>query len=317
MVVLLAQHALFDYSLIQKSARYARSAPIGVPFLTYQLKVLPRLVETALLHPQRFIPWVALFYGFPMMVAAMLDVDKDDLDKLKMALPEWLQEKGHALILPYKDKLGRFQVADLGYYMPWGNWTELGHNVAKGELGSAVQTAGIFSGPITDIIVAIKTGKDPFTKQDIWNKGDPPQRQFVAIMNYVWNMAMPPFLTDRGLISPMGLIDPAYGGKAVQAYTGTTNKIGEPRATAEQAMLYMAGVNLRAITPEYTRAQNLKKMAREIQDVKMAMMYKLYDQSLSAEQRKDVATEYSSELVRRAEKLKQYAKASEISPTLH
>lgn len=312
----LAQNALFDYSLIQKSARYARSAPIGIPFLTYQLKVLPRLIETALLHPQRFLPWVALFYGFPMLVASMLGVDKDDLDRLKMAMPDWLQDKGHALILPYKDDNGRWQVVDMGYFVPWSNWTQLAGNVFEGDAGKAIQTAGIFSGPITDMIVAIRTGTDPFTNKPIWAAGDPPEKQMASIMNYIWDMGAPPFLTDHGLLSPMGLLDTAYGGKAVQALTGTTDKFGSPRATAEQAALYLAGININAITPENTREQNVKTMTRGLQDVKTQMRYKLEDQSLSVDQRKDLAAQYAQEIVRRTSKLQQYLKDSVISPAL-
>ena len=314
--VALAQKALFDYSLVHKSVRYARSAPIGVPFLTYSIKVLPRLIETAMLHPQRFIPWVALFYGFPMIVASMLGVDKDDLDKLKMAMPEWLRDKGHAMILPYKDDQGRWQIVDLGYFMPWTSWTQLAGNVASGQPGKAVQTAGIFSGPITDIIVAIKTGKDPFTGRDIWNKGDPAERQLVSMMNYVWNMAAPPFITDRGLLSPMGLLDQAHGGKAIQAITGTTNKYGEPRSTEIQAMLYLAGINVQAITPEFTRAQNLKNMQRELIDTKTMLMQKLQDRALDPEQRKELVKEYAGEIVQRTAKLQKYLRDSQIAPML-
>ncbi|CAK0755462.1 hypothetical protein CCP3SC15_2070004 [Gammaproteobacteria bacterium] len=314
--VIAAQEALFDYSLIQKSARYARSAPIGIPFLTFQIKVLPRLIETALLHPQRFLPWVALFYGFPMMVASMLGVDKDDLDRLKLALPEWLHDKGHALIMPYKDDAGRWQVIDLGYFMPWANWTQLAGNLASGEMGKAVQTAGVFSGPVTDIIVAIRTGKDPFTGREIWNKGDPPERQLISIMNYVWNMAVPPFMTDHGLASPMGLLDKQYGGKAVQAAEGTTNKYGEPRSTSLQAALYLAGINLNAITPEITRANNVKVMKREMQDAHTAMMNKLKDRSLTKDEQQEIVKEYATEITRRAAKLQKYAKESAIAPRL-
>ena len=310
------QKWLFDYSLIQKSARYARSAPIGIPFLTFQLKVLPRLIEVAALHPQRLIPWVSLFYGMPMLTAMMLGVDKDDLDKLKKAMPQWLQDKGHALILPYKDDNGRWQVVDLGYFMPWTNWTQLAGNIAAGEAGKAAQTAMIFSGPITDIIVAVKTGKDPFTGRDILNKGDTPGRQVVSLINYVWNMGAPPFLTDHGLLSPMGILDQAYGGKAVQAITGTTNKFGEPRSTAEQAMLYLGGVNLYGLTPEYSRATNLQQMKRDLQDVKTTMVQKLQDRSLSAEQRRAIAQDYADEVMQRAAKMQKYVRESAIAPSL-
>lgn len=314
--VLESQRWMFDYSLVQKSVRYARNAPIGIPFLTYQLKILPRLIEVAALHPQRFLPWVGLFVGFPMMTAAMLGVDKDDLDKLKKAMPQWLQEKGHALILPFKDDEGRWQVVDLGYFMPWSAWLQVGSQVTTGELGKAVQSAGIFGGPITDIIIAIKTGKDPFTGKDIFAKGDPPERQLAALINYMWGMAMPPIVTDRGLVSPMGILDSAYGGKLVQAITGETNKQGEPRATVEQALMYAAGLSTYGLTPEYSRQTNLQAMTRDMQDVKRQMGYKLQDRSLSEDRRREIATEYAEEILRRATKMQKYIQESKIAPAL-
>ena len=136
------------------------------------------------------------------------------------------------------------------------------------------------------------------------------------MMNYVWNVGAPPILTDRGLLSPMGLADKAYGGRLVQAATGTTNKFGEPRSTATQAVLAGLGLNIYAITPENTRAQNVQSMTREMQDVRTRMRQQLQDRSLSEAQRKSVATEYAQEIVRRTTKLQKYLLDSAIDPRL-
>ncbi|MBI3935747.1 MAG: hypothetical protein HY323_02115 [Betaproteobacteria bacterium] len=311
-----AQKWLFDYSLVPKSVRYARSAPIGMPFITFHYKVLPRLLEIAVLHPQRFLPWVALYYGLMYAAAAAFGVDDDDIDKLKKALPEWLQKRGFAAVLPYKDELGRVQVVDLGYFFPWSMWTEAGGALAKGEFMEALKTLGIFSGPITDIIVAMKTGKDPFTQRDIVQAGDPPARQIAALVNYVWDMAMPPIVSSRGFLSPMGLLDKAYGGKLTQAVTGTTDKFGSPRATVEQAILGTVGVNLYALDPDSTRAQNLQHMTFELEKVRTRLKRQLEDQGLTAERRRELVTEYFAEIKRRQEKLQQYIRESEVHPKL-
>lgn len=300
-----AQKWLFDYSLVSKSVRYARNAPIGVPFLTFQVKVLPRLLETAALHPQRFLPWVALLYGLPMAVAAMFDVDDDDLEKLKQALPDWLRERGHTLLLPWKDERGRWQVFDVGYFFPWAMWSELGANIRKGELSDAVMTAGLLSGPVTDLVVAVKTGKDPFTKRDIWLPNEPPRQQVTSLLNYLWSLAAPPFLTDRGAL-----------GHTVRAYTGETNKYGDPRSTLGQAALRLFGVNLYAMHPEQTRAQNARRMQFEIDDMGRNLRMRLQDRSLSKEAREKLIAEYRGEIKRRSVELRDYLKASEIHPNL-
>jgi len=300
-----AQKWLFDYSLVAKEVRYLRNAPIGVPFLTFQVKVLPRMAEVALLHPWRFLPWAALLYGMSYALAAGYDVDDDDLEKLKQALPDWLRERGHTMLLPFKDAQGRWQVLDLGYYFPWTNWTELARNIKAGEVGKAVQTAGLFSGPVTDLIVAIKTGRDPFTDRDIWKAGDPPARQAMALLNYLWTMGAPPFLTSMGFV-----------GHATRAYTGETNRYGDPLSTPTQAALRLFGVNIYALEPEQSRAANIRKQQFEIGEVRTAAKQKLLDRSLSPERREAISEEYQTEARRRQEKLLKYIRESGIHPNL-
>ena len=307
---------MFDYSLVSQGVRYARNAPIGVPFITYVYKVLPRLLEVALLHPWRALPWVGLMYGLGAAAASAFGVGDDDLEKLKKALPDWLQKRGSAAFLPYKDDMGRVQAIDLGYFFPWSQWQEFVAAIAHGEPGEAVQAAGLFSGPITDLIVAMKTGQNSFTKKPIWNEGDPTARQAADIANYVYDMAMPPFLGSHGVLSPMGLLDPQYGGKAVQAATGTSNKFGDPRATAEQAALALVGVNLYALDPDHTRVQNILKLKREEQDSEARLRQQLQDKGLNDERRQALVKEYYAEIDRRAKKLAQYISDSEVHPNL-
>lgn len=301
-----AQKWLFDYSLVSKNVRYARNAPVGVPFLTFQIKVLPRLLEVAVKHPQRFIPWVALFAGWPLLWAMMAGDDEDDYDTLQKSLPKWLQERGHALILPYKDEEDRWQVIDLGYFMPWSMYTDVARDVARGEVMEGAQTLGIFSGPITDVIVATKTNIDPFTKREIVDPGDPASRQFAATANYVWDLMMPPIFTSKGLISPMGLIDKEYGGKLVSAATGRTNKYGDPTATATQAATYPFGLNIYSIEPNNAIAQNMSRLEYEINQTEQTLKRKLNNRALSDESRTEIVKEYTEEMQRRSEKAAEY-----------
>ena len=302
---LAAQEALFDYSLVSQNVRYLRNAPLGMPFVTFSVKVLPQLLSVARHHPERFIPWVALAYGLPALVAAMLDVDDDDLEKLKKALPQWLQDRGHAYVLPVKDGNGRWQVVDLGYFFPWTAWTQPVQTAAQGEAGKTVQALGMFSGPLTDIIIAVMTGRDSFTGREIVQPGDPPQRQYLQMVNYMWSMAMPPIVTDHGA-----------AGHAIRAFTGETNRWGDPLSSAGQAALRAVGVNLYAIHPETSRTQEIRRRMREIYDVGSRMRQRLQDRGLDADQRRDLVLEYRDEMRRRQEKLNEYMEKSEIAPEL-
>jgi hypothetical protein len=300
-----AQKWLFDYSLVHRNVRFLRNNPIGVPFLTFMVKSAPRMAEVALLHPWRFLPYAAILYGMAYAVAAMYDVDDDDLEKLKKALPEWLQERGHAMLLPYKDEQGRWQVLDLGYFFPWTQPVEIFNQVKEGEVGKAVKSAGLLSGPLTDLIVAARSGKDPFTGRDIYKAGDPPTRQAYAIMNYLWTMAAPPFLTEKGAL-----------GHGIRAATGETNKFGDPISTPGQAALRLIGINVYAMNPEQSRAANMRKQEFEINEVRQAAKDQLQNRALTPEKRSTLINEYNEETKRRAGKLQQYIKDSQIHPNL-
>lgn len=273
---------------------------------TFQYKVLPRLAEVALLHPQRLIPWVTLFAGWPLLWAALAGEDDDEYERLQKAMPKWLQERGHAMILPHKDDEGRWQVVDLGYFMPWSMYTDLLGDMSRGELGEAAQTAGLFSGPVTNVIVAMKTGKDSFTGRDIMDPGDPPGRQFVSALNYTYDMMMPPIISSRGLASPIGLLDAEYGGKIVQAATGRTNKYGDPTATATQTALYPIGINLYSLEPQHSTAQNVLRLKYEADQTELALKRKLQNRGLNDEARREIVQEYTDEIIRRNEKINEY-----------
>ena len=301
-----AQKWLFDYSLVPKSVRYLRNAPVGMPFLTFQYKVLPRLAEVAVLHPQRLLPWVELCAGWPLLWAMMAGEDDDEYKRLQKSMPTWLQERGHAMILPYTDDDGRSQVLDLGYFMPWSMYTDVVGDLGRGEIGDAAQTLGIFSGPVTSVIVAMKTGKDPFTGRDIMAPGDPPGRQFAAATNYAWDMMMPPIVSSRGLVSPMGLVDPEYGGKLVSAATGRTNKFGDPTTTGTQAALYPFGLNVYSIEPQHATAQNTLRFKYEADQTELALKRKLQNRGLDEEAQREIVQDYTDEIRRRTEKINEY-----------
>lgn len=302
---LAAQEALFDYSLVSKNVRYLRNAPMGMPFLTFAVKVAPLLLKTARHHPERYLPWVALAYGLPALLAAAFDVDDDDIEALKKALPDWLQDRGHAYVLPWKDDTGRWQVLDMSYFFPWSAWTEPIRLAAEAEPGKTVQALGLFSGPLTDLITAVMTGRDSFTGREITTPGDPPKRQLLQIINYLWTMAMPSIITERGAV-----------GHAIRAATGETNRFGDPLSTAGQAALRVVGVNIYAVHPEQSREQNLRKMIREMEETEYALRRRLYDRSLTPEAAEKLTLEYMEERARREEKFLKYQSESEVHPNL-
>ena len=276
---------LFDYSLVAPGVKYLRNAPIGIPFITFMSKVLPRLVEVAVTKPWRFTPYVAIAYGMQAAVAGMLDVDDDDLDKLREALPEWIREKQHVYFLPYKDDAGRWQVVDLGYFFPWTQWTTFAEDVGEGDLWKAMRGSGILGGPLPDLIVALKTNVDPFTQRPIIDKYADPSEKVAQMFGYLYQMAMPPWLTQRGT-----------AGKLYSALSENVDKFGLPKATVKQAGLSMAGINLSGFDPALTRGQNLKRMDFEISEVQRQAKSELQNKNLSDSEREEIREKFKKRI---------------------
>ena len=294
-----------DYSLVPPSVQYLRNSPIGIPFITYTYKVLPLLLEVALTKPWRFAPYFAMFGALHVTMTSMYGVSGDDLEALKKALPEWMHDRGHAYVLPFKDDKGRWQVIDLGYIVPWGMVTDAVNAGGQGDPAGLMRATGVFGGPVPDLLAAIKTGIDPFTKRPIMDPRDPPAKQAADLMSYLWRMAAPTWVTDIGAAS-----------KLYDTINGVPNRRGEPGLTGTQAGLRFVGLNVYPLEPEKTRATNIRQMQFEIRDIQARMRWAMRDQSLSPEARERVRLRYQSHLGEKVSQMREYTKQSTLAPQL-
>jgi len=294
---------LFDYSQVGKTLRWARRAPIGAPFLTFTIKVLPRIVETMLLHPQRMIPYVALAWGLPYAIAALTGVDPDDQEELKKRLPEHWQRKGHVYMLPFKDATGRWQFVDVSYYLPWSMWQEAIHELKNAELTQAAKSLGLLSGPIPDLMIAAATGKDQFTGRDIAPAGAPPDIQWLARLTYVMDMALPPIISSHGFVG-IDLGDPVswISGKLTDALKESTARGGEQRTTVGQAVAGALGATTRGVG-EADLGARIRQMRFEVNETRKELRRQLADQSLTPAQREKLTLKYTDEIMRRQQKI--------------
>jgi len=301
-----AQEAVFDYSLVPPTVKYLRNAPIGAPFVTFAYKAAGKMAKVAVETPWRFAPYVALTWAMTEILEQMYDVDEDDLDSLMLALPKWLEEKGGAYLLPFKDEHGRWQAVDLGYMFPWQMLNDAMGKAGKGDIGGTVAALGLFEGPLADLITALKTNIDPFTSRPIANKADPPAKRVRDTMTYLWRMAAPGWLTDIGL-----------AGHVANSLLGTGQKAnGEPVLTPGQVALRAVGINVYPIEPERTRASNIKSMGYEISQTTARRNKATRDRSLSPDQRKRAVKEYNDYLQVLRHRRTEYSKASKIHPNL-
>ena len=301
-----AHAALFDYSLVPKSVRYLRSAPVGMPFASFYYFALGKMLQVAIKHPMRMAPYAALPFMMSSLIAAEYDVDEEDVEKLKQALPGFVRERGNAYFLPWKDKHGRWQAVNIGYFFPWAMFTELYNEAVKGDAGEFLSSTGLLGGPLPDLIAAVKTNRDSFTKREIATPGDPGAKQVADVMLYLWRMAAPTWVTDVGV-----------AGHAYRTLTGAVNpKTGDPLLDWGQVAGRMVGFNVYPINPEESRQKNLRGMKFDINKIVRQRARRLKNVNLNDRQRGRIKKQYNDLIAQRHMQMSDYAKASGVHPNL-
>ena len=298
-----AQEYLFDYSDVPGWVRKTRTSPFGIPFITFQYKVLPVLMKTAINNPLKFAPYVALSYAMPHLMMSAFDIDDDEYDSIKASVPEYLRGNPGLMPLPYRDDQGRLKFLDTSFLYPWGAFTGIGSKMIDAgkavsgkrdytqggfELSDVFTTFGMFGGPGWSLVSGVLYNKDPFTEQPIVNAHDP---------WWIANAEEKPFynrgkLTDafywsaNQYILP-GFLNTDYGAvkKLLDATSGTRKATGLETDTVNQALLRMIGLNVINVDPAQIRV-SLYYLDRERSKVISNINRVARDQSLNPAERR-------------------------------
>lgn len=298
-----AQDALFDYGHVPASIKFMRKKGIA-PFITYFYKSAPRMLETAVVNPQRFLPYILAVEAMKESAKSAFNWTDEDFNAYKNSLSGWMKDKGHVMILPYKDEHGRLVPFDFSYFVPWGAFAEMYNSAVKGNLTNFLNTAGLMTGPLMDITAAIKTNIDPFTGREIVDKNAPGKEQMWQLANYVLSLSAPTWVTDRG-----------FAGKMLEAINKEVDpRTGEPGVTKGQAALRAFGMNTYATDPRAQRVRNIRKMRGEINDVKKELRKTARNHNYinKPKEREDRMNHYRELLKRKIDELQKYVRDSEL-----
>jgi len=308
-----AQEYLFDYSDVPGWVRKTRTSPFGIPFITFQYKVLPVLMKTAINNPLKFAPYVALSYAMPHLMMSAFDIDDDEYEAIKASVPDYLRGNPGLMPLPYRDDKGRLKFLDTSFLYPWGAFTGIGSKMIDAgkavagkrdytqggfELSDVTSTFGMFGGPAWSLVSGVLYNKDPFTEQPIVNAHDP---------WWIANAEERPFynrgkLTDafywaaNQYILP-GFLNTDYGAvkKLFDATSGTRKPTGLEPDSVNQALLRMIGLNVINIDPEQIRV-SLYYIDRERSKVTSNIKRIARDQSITPAERRRRMQNYQQTL---------------------
>lgn len=288
-----ANEALLDYGNVSPLLRTLRSMPLGSPFITFNAKALTQIMRNVKEHPVANLKFIALPYLMAEMFMAQFDdIDDEELEALKKFVPEYAEGNMNVFFLPYKDDNGKWVAFDMSYFLPWGAHYSIMKDIAKGELGEAWKTVGIFGGPVQGLISGMQN-IDPFTGQEIWNESDPASQQAQDIMMFMASYMLPPMILPRnksGDISAGG--GPLWKSAAVaDLIDGNIGKDGLAKYGSVDAALSWFGINTIKIGP-YEMQNKYYWKQREIDDI-ISRAYKvLQDPNLSPAKRQDLYEEY-------------------------
>ena len=312
----MAHQALFDYSFIPRWAKWLRTVPMGIPFITWTIKSFEATLRTAANRPTTFLPYYML--GYAMSLAAGADFGDDGEDKLKAILkllPERMQRGGSIWILPIRDDAGRTQLIDMKNLFPWGKTAEAIDSLSKlvgnqdvEELRTLADSVGVFSSPITQAVVAINTNKDAFTGKQIVDENDPPAAKLQSILEYTYGMMSPPMLGGKGDIATL------VKSQFPSEYEGIMNKDGSPKKTEQQAFIHLfTGLSIKSVDSDFDRRKKIDAFNNMITGIKAQRTRELRSNpNLSEESRRIVREKYDARIERVKEKKQKFKDETDV-----
>jgi|GEM_PF-3822318 len=196
-----------DYSLASTSIKKLRKQLI--PFVTYQYKILPLILDSLAHRPWVLGKWAG-FLGVSSLGVqgiahalsqSLLGIDDDEWERMLKQLPDFITENNTFIPLPWKSRDGKVMWFDGLYFMPFGTWLSTLKGLSKGEAAEVFKEMGV-GNPFLTVFQAInsatrdKPAIDPFTKQPIYNMIDTPAERYHKILSWMQNVVAPGWLEN-------------------------------------------------------------------------------------------------------------------------
>ena len=241
-------------------------------------------------------------------------------------------------MLPWRDSNGRVVFFDASYLLPWGMFSELLQELSpvnvrrlinftpkvetKGSnVGDAIRTLGLASGPFLSATAGMMTNKDPFTQRTIWNERDPASAKIASMGLYAWNLITPTMLAgipdiwmnmDQQRLQ--GSIRKLYG-----ALNDELNKRGLPKDTVGQSTARFFGINTYGFNPAQAVQDSMYFGRQGVRDAMNDMRIELRNMQRSGKSSKEIESRRKSlmeRIVREQEKLRKYQQATQKAVAL-
>lgn len=318
-----ANDAIFDYSAVPNWVKQIRRFPLGSPFLTFSYKALPAIMKAMRYNPKKFIKYAIMpSLMMQMFLMANPDMDEEDYEEILAKQPSYMKDKSSMFLLPWKNAEGKWEFWDAGYLLPWSpfiNWGLYVQNhfdamnyetTAQSTVDAGYEllanTFGVLGGPAPQLISVWKTGVDPFTKEAIFEEGQPASEKWWKGMTYFSNMMMPSWLSGQGFA---GKLQDALGTDIGPIKAEPLNRYGTAKGTVGEAVAGLAGLKVKSVNPQESHLSNLKMYEVEEMKIKKAKTSELKNPNLDPRERLEVIKKYNALLINQRRKRSEYLKS--------
>ncbi len=279
-----AQKWGMDYSLADPSIKWARKH--AIPFVSYQYKIAPLIVESAIRRPWVIGKYLATPYLIGQAVREIYkgQMTEDDWKTLEKTIPQEVTRRQSYMLVPWKihDKWYWF---DYSYFLPWGNYVQAISGLAEGDIKSPLTQFGVGGTPMitlaktyTSSAIRNEPPRDAFSGYPIYNQLDDPLEKALKTSENLYNLFGPSMLSR-------------YGALGYTFDIGKEDRYGR-QVPAEQAVGKWVGVNLKEANPKLA-AIVMKAKINALKDEYMKIML---DPNLSQERREKYARRFQIEI---------------------
>jgi hypothetical protein len=334
--VLKANKYLFDYSETHPTIKTLRNMPLGAPFITWTYKMIPLMLETAVLKPHKFAFIGALYAAIALAAdKALEDAGADSEDKKKLA--NYLSKAGRENMLAAPTGLAKRYIlgqngmddvslsyTNIGKFLPIDPFFRIFNAVSSGEPKTILKEGfGALGGPTADGLYALFTGKDMFTNTDIVPKGADPLTKATAIANFAANEMLPPVLKDIGKLSVSYALGDAESkarseGLVVNVIKNIAGEKTAGRPGLPEKKISDLAANFFGMTtynPSIMQFKiNLDRFDSEVKDLQTEMRKDMQDPRISPEEKAAISKDYQEKIRRKMLEKKKFVDASGISP---
>ncbi len=138
-----------DYSQANRSIKNLRKWLM--PFVTYQYKIAPLIVESLARRPWVIGKWAAFLgvsaLSIPSIASeiskALLGISDEEWEELLKQLPDFITKNSTFVPIPIRSKEGKVMWFDLMYFMPFGTWFSVLKGLSQAEIAEVYREMGV------------------------------------------------------------------------------------------------------------------------------------------------------------------------------